>query len=284
MLLSPGVSSPHSSAMGCGSSDPHNHILIAQSHATTSVSQVSDGVDWKPTGLQNLCNTCYLTSVLQCLFTIDYYTSFLPVNTESPLIKILKEFTENKKESKDVRDIRTLLISNEIDSILSNAEQNTVHSEVQGIFHTNRQQDAHESLLIILNILHNCTKIDFFPGLGFSQEAMKYSSIIRNTFYGIINSTHTCTACKWITTTSSTFCELKIALESDNGTSISMSKHYNFTKCCYLCNSNKLHTNQNVIIQQPLISTICVNRFHRSKTSRLSKNTAHVLCNKSIRH
>ncbi len=111
---------------------------------------------------------------------------------------------------------------------------------------------------------------------------MKYSSMIRNTFYGIINSTHACTACKWITTTSSNFCELEIAFESDIGTGISMSKHYNFTKCCYLCNSNKSHTNHNVIIQQPLITTICVNRFHQSRTSRLSKNTAHVLCNRSI--
>ncbi len=135
MPVSPGVSSPHSSAMGCGSSDPHNHILIPQSHTTTSVSQVSGRVDWKPIGLQNLGNTCYLNSVVQCFFTIDYYTSFLPVNTASPIIKILKEFTENKKESKGVRDIRTLLISNERDSILSNAEQNTMHSEVQGIFH-----------------------------------------------------------------------------------------------------------------------------------------------------
>ncbi len=128
-----------------------------------------------------------------------------------------------------MRDIRTLMISNEIDSILSNAEQNTVHSEVQGIFHTNRQQHAHESLLIILDILHNHTKIDIFPGLAFSQETMKYSSIIRNTFNGITNSTHTCTASKWVTTTSSNFCELEIVLESDIGTGISMSKHYNFT-------------------------------------------------------
>ncbi len=38
-------------------------------------------------------------------------------HNESPRINILKEFTENKKESKDVKDIRSLLISNERDSI-----------------------------------------------------------------------------------------------------------------------------------------------------------------------
>ncbi len=61
-----------------------------------------------------------------------------------------------------------------------------------------------------------------------------------------------------------------------------MSKHYSFTKCCYLWNSKKSNTNQNVIIQQHLITTICVNRFHQLRTGRLSKNRAHVLCNRSI--
>ncbi len=174
---------------------------------------------------------------------VHYYsTSFLHANTEWPLITICKEYKENKKESKDVRDIRTMLISNERDSILSNPDRNTVHGEVQGIFHTNHQQDVHESLLKILDILHNHTKIDLFPGLAFSQEAMKYTSIIRNTFYGIINSTHTCTAYKWVTTTVYNFCELEIELESDIGTGISTSKYYNFTKFCYLCNSDKSHT------------------------------------------
>ncbi len=44
------VSSPQFSAMGCESSNSYNHIRISQSHATASVSQVSDGVDWKPIG------------------------------------------------------------------------------------------------------------------------------------------------------------------------------------------------------------------------------------------
>ncbi len=43
-----------------------------------------------------------------------------------------------------------------------------------------------------------------------------------------------------------------------------------------------IYANQNVIIQQPLITTICVNRFHQSRAGRLTKNTAYVLCNRSI--
>ncbi len=37
-----------------------------------------------------------------------------------------------------------------------------------------------------------------------------------------------------------------------------------------------------MIIQQPLIITICVNRFRQSRTRRLTKNTTYILCNRSV--
>ncbi len=77
-----------------------------------------------------------------------------------------------------MKDIRTQLVSNEIDSILSNAEHCTVHGEVQGNFHINQQQDAHKSLLKIIDIFHSHTKIDFFPRLDIfkrSNEILFYN-------------------------------------------------------------------------------------------------------------
>ncbi len=61
-----------------------------------------------------------------------------------------------------------------------------------------------------------------------------------------------------------------------------MSKYNNFTTFCYLCNSNKLHTQQKVIIQQLLITIICINIFHQSRTCGLTQNTAYILCKRSI--
>ncbi len=52
---------------------------------------------------------------------------------------------------------------------------------------------------------------------------MKYSYIIRTSFYGNIYTTQTCMACKWVTTTYN-FYELEIALESDIETDILLSK------------------------------------------------------------
>ncbi len=93
---------------------------------------------WKPIGMLNIGNTYYLNSLLQCISPINYFTTFLTANTDSPLIKHLHEFTENKKESKDVTDIRTLLVMTEPPFFLY-TDQSAVHGEVQGIFHTYHQ-------------------------------------------------------------------------------------------------------------------------------------------------
>ncbi len=116
------------------------------------------------------------------IWSYYYSTFFLPENNESPLINILKESTENRTGFEDVKHIRTLLISSKRDSLLSDAEQSSVHGEVQSNFHSNNQQDAHESLLKTLDNLHKHTKLDLFPGLLLSQEGNVYCSIIRTPF------------------------------------------------------------------------------------------------------
>ncbi len=73
--MSPSVSPPHSSTMKYEPSD--NHVHIQQFHATNGVSQISDGVDWKPMCLQNLGNTflLLLLYVLLILTTIQLNNS-----------------------------------------------------------------------------------------------------------------------------------------------------------------------------------------------------------------
>ncbi len=157
-------------------------------------------------------------------FAIDHSTSCLPANTESALINILQEFTDDKKACNHVKCMRTLQISN--------AMQSEVQGEVLGFVHINHQKDAHVHLLKILDILHNHNKICLFPILAFSQEAIKYSLILRNIIYVIINCTHTCTACQWATTTSSNFYQTAITLENGSCTGKSMSKYYNCATFC----------------------------------------------------
>ncbi len=83
---------------------------------------------------------------------------------------------------------------------------------------------------------------------------MKYSSIIRNIFHGIIDSSYIRTVCRLVSNTASNICEPEMACEVDIGTGMSLSKYYTFTKFYYVCHGHKSHTytHHNVIIQQPL--------------------------------
>ncbi len=129
--VSPGVSSPHSSAMGC------DHLIITIIFLFNSLMPLLLSLRFQMRWIGNLL----VYKILAILYMLSQLSSSM--------------------------SLYNLLISNKRDSILSNAEQSTVHSHVQGIFHTNCQQDAHESLLKILDILHNHIKIDLFPGLAF---------------------------------------------------------------------------------------------------------------------
>ncbi len=105
-------------------------------------------------------DTCYLNSTLQCIFSVEFSTNFLPVNCNNSLVITLKIFTRNKMQCQDVELIRNMLISKERELLLSDAQH--------GFFQSSQQQDAHETLFKIFDILHKITEIDLFPELVIS--------------------------------------------------------------------------------------------------------------------
>ncbi len=82
----------------------HHIHLIQQFQLVSSVRfLVSGRFKWKP--------------INQCIFATDYSTSFLHGDIESPIMEILKQFPEHKRESDDVKHITILLMRDERDSL-----------------------------------------------------------------------------------------------------------------------------------------------------------------------
>ncbi len=62
--------------------------------------------------------------------------------------------------------------------------------------------------------------MDIFSQLLLSQNDFKYTFIIKNTFYGILNSAYTCIDCHTEITTWSNFCKLEVQVMKNIDTSI----------------------------------------------------------------
>ena len=60
------------------------------------------------------------------------------------------------------------------------------------------------------------------------------------------------------------------------------SKNNNIIKFCNVCKSNKRHTVQQTISQQPTITTIRINRFHQSGYGRISKQLGQITISEYI--
>ena len=100
---------------------------------------------------KNNSNNCYLNAVLQSLININLYVHNLnKYESNTNLIDEIKKLCLNKHNNTNTVD--TTYSTNNLKRILSNYNKE--------LFDNNNQQDAHETIINILDIIHTKTVME----------------------------------------------------------------------------------------------------------------------------
>ncbi|XP_060876079.1 ubiquitin carboxyl-terminal hydrolase 8-like isoform X1 [Metopolophium dirhodum] len=173
-------------------------------------------------GLQNLGNTCYMNSILQCLSSTEDLVKYF--------INIYSNFTNYKSRTKG-------LVAKEFSNVIKNLWSQSGRGfqsqqfkdtigEYKDMFKHYDQQDSHEFLTILLDWLHDDLNQpeDNRVILGASKETGEEdwgnwtkanNSIIQQLFYGQQKSTVSCDTCFEKSVTFEPFLSLSLPLPSE---------------------------------------------------------------------
>ena len=153
-------------------------------------------------------------------------------------------------------------------------------------FHSTMQQDAHEALVLLLEVLHRSTFSSRMEELGLSQLSQDSSqlttSAVRNTFQGSFKVVTRCSSCLTSKTCIEYFQEIEIGLKGDLNRSLSESLLDKITKYCAHCNCDTSHSVAKSIWQQPRITILRVDRFRQLSSGRIHKNSEGLLLKEAL--
>lgn len=235
-------------------------------------------------GLLNIGNTCYLNSILQCLFaTLKLSDYFLSYNFNEDV---------NKKYSKIVNNYYKLL-----ESVFEYNQLIKPKSIIESIgtfdkrYITLEQQDSHEFLINFLELLHKGIRYDIDIEIkgGINNIKSKYIenwsknhknnySIIIELFYGYIFNNIKCNNCKYSDKIFEPFNTLSISITSDSleGCLDNYFEEYNIDEWnCEKC-ENKGCNKKSKLWSLPNYLIINLKRFKTDEKNKLHKNIENV--------
>ncbi len=240
--------------------------------SSTSVIQNSlptSSTSWTPNGLRNLGNSCYLNAVLQCIFKCETVTRFLKWSKNARSDMLIQSLFGIMEGEKEIGEFHDILITAEVffDQLGS-------------------QQDAHEALLYLLNILHLRTKVDQREELGLSQELSQsfqlVTSAVTSTFHGSYRVSTECSQCQKRNTSVEAFQEISIECTNEVVSGIKNSLVEKIQKVCQSCSRNVHHCIRKTVWQQPRITIVRINRFKQTSRGRVSKNHSQVCASEHL--
>jgi ubiquitin C-terminal hydrolase len=227
-------------------------------------------------GLINMGNTCFLNSVLQCLFYTTPLAEFL----------LSKEHSKRCRASKDqfcgVCVLERLMqkVHRQGESVLRPIELVSRIKAVGKHFRPGRQEDSHEFLRLFIETMQKAS-------LGNNETVKldprsKETTVIHRIFGGYLQSTVTCSSCRHVSRTFDQFLDLSLDVNKSETLSsafkvfttpelLSKGNRYKCEACHRLVEAHKQFT----IYKTPEILTIQLKRFSvnlfTGQTSKLNR-------------
>ncbi|XP_055300839.1 ubiquitin carboxyl-terminal hydrolase 8 [Sitodiplosis mosellana] len=175
------------------------------------------------TGLKNLGNTCYMNSIIQCILNLETFCEYL--KRDGYLKHVNRKSKTHGQITEELAQLCKELWSGKYKSVAPRDFRNVIGQEHK-MFASYDQQDSHEFLVILIDILHS--ELQFPMDDTILNENMNKSevawreflknmqSIIHSMFFGQIRSTVKCRSCKFESATYEGFSHLSLELPQDN--------------------------------------------------------------------
>ncbi len=229
-------------------------------------------------------NNCYLNSVLQALLTINYFVNFFKTKqvNENKIIQIFRNVCESNG---------TLIDPNIIKKYLSHFDEYSMH-----LFGNNNQQDAHDAIIKILDIIHTLTvynetnfkeygKIDTDLKLksfnSWKEHAKIFGfSFVTRFFNGQFKIKCDCTKCDYTNTKFENFSDINLPIIGED--IVDCLNNYILKESiddakCEKCKHN-IFTKTTVIWKFPSVLILTIKRFN----SKLIKIKQPLIINKNL--
>ncbi|XP_074095668.1 uncharacterized protein LOC141525185 isoform X2 [Cotesia typhae] len=279
----------------------HSNKSVDDSNLSHMKPVFMDGVQRGTTGLKNLGNSCYMSSIIQCLSNTPILSTYFRDNSYEDDLHRNGNYGKNSKLVTAFAQVIKSLWTGTIRHI-SPIELKSTLGSLSNEFGTNEQQDSHEFLILLLEWMHLALRTDDKEkprAIQMTEAEKQYEqslegkrSVLTELFNGQSRSTCTCMYCGFQSITYETFNSLTLSVPENAPCSLSdcldqyLSVQIIPEWKCSKCKVPRKATKKCDFVRLPPIIIIHLNRFSGTDGIMSKKNTS-VKCplsNLNLRH